>query len=148
MKATTKIFIPMLAFLVYGSGAMAYESTEQAIRRQAPKGITSAFYECIERAESDNVALASCQSVEKKRQDERLNVAYTSLLSKLHRSSKENLIRAERAWLELHSSSKLFESSLYGNEIVTSFEVMQNEISRLCERANMLEKYLSIANDK
>lgn len=148
MKATIKIFIFMLASLVYGSSALAYESTEKAIKRQAPKGITNVFYECVKGSESDDVALAACQSAEKKRQDERLNVAYKSLTSKLHGSSKENLIRAERAWLELHSSSKLFESSLYGNDIVTSFEIMQNEIFRLCERANMLERYLLIANDK
>ncbi|QNH14940.1 hypothetical protein HEP74_00053 [Xanthomonas sp. SS] len=147
MKTATKILVLCLALLVNGQ-ALAYESTAQVIKRQAPKGITNAFYGCIEKAESDNIALAACQSAEKKKQDARLNAAYKSLLSKLRDTSKENLVRAERAWLELHGISEAFESSLYGSESVSSFQVMQNEIFRLCERANTLEGYLSVADDR
>ncbi|WP_115560876.1 lysozyme inhibitor LprI family protein [Xanthomonas arboricola] len=147
MKTAATIFAICLVLFVDGV-ALASESTAQVIKRQAPKGITSAFYECIEEAESDNVALAACQSTEKKRQDTRLNAAYKLLLSKQRDTSKDNLVRAERAWLELHGTSKAFESSLYGSEIVSSFQVMQNEIFRLCERANTLEEYLSVADDR
>lgn len=148
MKTATKMFILSVALLVHGSGALAYESTAQVIKRQAPPGISDAFYGCVEKAESDNIALAACQSAEKMRQDARLNAAYKSLLSKQRGAAKDNLIRAERAWLDLHNTSKTFESSLYGSETVSSFEAMQREISRLCERANVLEEYLSIANDR
>lgn len=148
MKTATKMFILSLAFFAYGSSALAYESTAQVIKRQAPAGISDVFYGCVEKAESDDIALAACQSVEKKRQDARLNAAYKSLLSKQRGTGKDTLIRAERTWLDFHNTSKAFESSLYGSETVSSFEVMQREISRLCERANVLEEYLSIANDR
>jgi len=148
MKTATRIFTLSLALFAYGSGALAYESTAQVIKRQAPKGIGDLFYGCVEKAESDNIALAECQSAEKKRQDARLNAAYKLLLSKQRDTAKDNLVRAERAWLDLHNTSKAFESSLYDSETVGSFQVTQKEIFRLCERANVLEEYLSIANDR
>lgn len=148
MTTATRMFFLSVALFVYGSGALAYESTAQVIKRQAPTGISDVFYGCVEKAESDDVALAACQSAEKKRQDARLNAAYKSLLSKQRGTAKDNLVRAERAWLDLHNTSKTFESSLYGSETVSSFQVMQKEIFRLCERANVLEEYFSIANDR
>jgi uncharacterized protein YecT (DUF1311 family) len=63
-------------------------------------------------------------------------------------TTKDNLIRAERAWLAFHSASSNFESSLYGSETVSSFQVMQKEIFRLSERANVLQEYLSIADHR
>ena len=148
MKTAIRMITLSLVLLVYGSAALASESTAQVIKRQAPAGISNVFYGCVEKAESDNIALAACQSAEKKRQDARLNAAYKSLLSKQRDTAKANLIRAERAWLDFHSTSKTFESSLYGNDAVSSFEVMQKELFRYCERANLLEEYLSIANDQ
>lgn len=147
MKATSRIITLSLAFFMYGSGAQANESTTQVIKRQAPPGITNLFYACVENAGSDGIALAACQSGEKERQDVRLNGAYKALLSTQRDTAKENLIRAERAWLDSHNTSGAFESSLYGSETVSSFQVMQNEIFRLCERANVLEEYLAVAND-
>jgi len=148
MRTATRTFTLGLALVMYASGAQAYESTAQVIKRQAPAGISNVFYGCVEKAESDSIALAECQSAEKKRQDARLNAAYNSLLSKQRGTDKENLIRAERAWLDFHSTSTTFEASLYGSETVSSFQVMQREIFRLCERANVLEAYLLIANDR
>lgn len=77
-----------------------------------------------------------------------MNTAYQALLSKQRGTAKDNLIRAERAWLDFHNATNAFESSLYGSETVSSFQVMQKELFRLCERANFLEEYLSIANDR
>ncbi|MDR6215408.1 lysozyme inhibitor LprI family protein [Paracidovorax wautersii] len=148
MKTATRMFILSFAVLVHGSGALAYESTALVIKRQAPPGISNAFYGCVEKAESDNIALAACQAAEKTRQDARLNTAYKSLLSKQLGTAKDSLIRAERAWLDFHNTSKTFESSLYGSETVSSFQVMQKEIFRLCERANVLEEYLTIEADR
>lgn len=148
MKKATSIITIGLALVMYGPGAQAYESTAQVIKRQAPQGITDLFHDCVEHAGSESIALAACQSSEKKRQDARLNTAYKALLSKQRGTAKDNLIRAERAWLAFHSDSNAFESSLYGSETVSSFQVMQKELYRLCERANVLEEYLSIANDR
>lgn len=142
------MFIFILFLSLYGAGALAYEGTAQSIKRQAPTGISNMFYGCIEKAESDDIALAACQSAEANRQDTRLNAAYKSLLSKQRGTAKDNLIRAERAWLDFHNTSKTFDSSLYGSETVSSFQVMQNELFRLCERSNILQEYLSIESDK
>lgn len=148
MKNYTGIITIGLALAMYGSGAQAYESTTEVIKRQAPAGITDLFYSCVDSAGSESIALAACQSAEKKRQDARLNAAYKALLSKQNGTAKDNLIRAERAWLDLHNASNAFESSLYGSETVSSFQVMQKELLRLSERANVLEEYLSIADDQ
>ncbi|MEG0183402.1 MAG: lysozyme inhibitor LprI family protein [Stenotrophomonas sp.] len=148
MKKAARFFTLSLALAMFGSTAQAYESTAQVIKRQAPAGITTGFYGCIEDAGSDSIALAACQSAEKERQDARLNAAYKALLSTQRGTGKDTLVRAERAWLDFHSSSNAFESSLYGSETVSSFQVMQNEIFRLCERANALEAYLPIAKDQ
>jgi uncharacterized protein YecT (DUF1311 family) len=148
MKQATGIITIGLALVMYVPGAQAYESTTDVIKRQAPAGITDLFYSCVESAGSESIALAACQSAEKKRQDARLNAAYKALLGKQNGTAKDNLIRAERAWLAFHSASNAFESSLYGSETVSSFQVVQREIFRLSERANVLEEYLSIANDR
>lgn len=145
---TIKTLAITLALLVYGTGALAADSTSQVIKRQAPKGITTAFYACIDKAGSDTVGAGACLSAEKKTQDTRLNTTYKALLGKLNGKAKDGLVNAERAWLEFHNKSGDFEVALYGDETVADLQVTQNEIFRLCERANALDKYLSIANDQ
>jgi len=56
--------------------------------------------------------------------------------------------KAERAWLEFHNRNGDFEASLYGDEPVADLQVTQNEIFRIAERADALDKYLTIANDQ
>lgn len=145
---TVRTLALTVALLVYGTMAVAADSTSQVIKRDAPKGITNTFYTCIDRASSDTVALGTCLSAEKKTQDTRLNTTYKALLGKLHGKAKDGLVSAERAWLAFHNKSVDFEVSLYGDETVADFQVIQNEIFRLCERADALDKYLSIANDQ
>lgn len=144
---TTKMLAIGLALLSYGAAAVAADSTSQAIKHQAPNGITAAFYTCIDKAGSDTVATSACLSAEKKTQDSRLNTAYKTLLGKLNGKAKDGLVSAERAWLDFHNKSGDFEAALYGDETVADLQVTQNEMFRLCERANMLDRYLSIAND-
>ncbi|WP_266172184.1 lysozyme inhibitor LprI family protein [Dyella subtropica] len=136
------------ALLGYGAGAIAAESTSQVIKHQAPRGITTTFYACIDKAGSDTVATGACLSAEKQTQDTRLNTAYKALLAKLKDKAKDELIAAERAWLDFHHKNGDFEATLYGDASVADLQVTQNEIFGLCERANALEKYLSIANDQ
>lgn len=144
---TTKMLAIGLVLLSYGAAAVAADSTSQAIKRQAPNGITAAFYTCIDKAGSDTVATSACLSAEKKAQDSRLNTAYKTLLGKLNGKAKDGLVSAERAWLDFHNKNGDFEAALYGDETVADLQVTQNEMFRLCERANMLDRYLSIAND-
>lgn len=145
---TIKTLVITLALLSYGAGAAAADSTSQVIKRQAPAGINASFYTCIDKAGSDTVATSTCLSAEKKAQDSRLNTTYKALLAKLNGKAKDGLVNAERAWLDFHNKSGDFEATLYGDETVADLQVTQNEIFRLCERANALSKYLSIANDQ
>jgi uncharacterized protein YecT (DUF1311 family) len=136
------------ALLVTGTSAFAADSTSQVIKRQAPKSITATFYNCVDKAGSDATAQGACINAEKKVQDTRLNTAYKALTAKLTGNAKTNLLNAERAWLEFHNKNGDFEASLYGDMPVADLQVTQNETFRIAERADALEKYLTIANDQ
>jgi uncharacterized protein YecT (DUF1311 family) len=148
MMRTAHILAITLALLVTGRSAFAADSTSQVIKRQAPKGITASFYTCVDKAGSDTTAQGACLSAEKKTQDTRLNTTYKALTAKLTGKAKDNLLTSERAWLEYHNKNGDFEASLYGDEPVADLQVTQNEIFRLAERADALDKYLTIANDQ
>jgi uncharacterized protein YecT (DUF1311 family) len=137
-----------LALLITGSSALAAGSTSQVIRRQAPRSITASFYTCVDKAGSDTTAQGACLTAEKRTQDARLNTTYKALNAKLTGNAKANLLTSERAWLEFHNRNGDFEASLYGDEPVADLQVTQNEIFRIAERADALEKYLTIANDQ
>ena len=137
-----------IALLSYGVAAGAAESTTELIRRDAPKGITETFYACIDKADYDTIAVAACLSAEEDVQDARLNRTYKALLAKLDTKAKGQLVGSERAWLAFHGKTSGLESTIYGNEIVANLEVSQREVFRLCERANTLDDYLSLVNDK
>jgi uncharacterized protein YecT (DUF1311 family) len=124
------------------------EKTSDVIRRDAPKGISEAFYACIDKADSSHIEEAACLSAEEGLQDSRLNRVYQALLAKLEDKAKEQLVNSERAWLAFHGKTSRHESTLYGTEIIGNLQVSQNDIFRLCERANTLEVYLSLVNDQ
>ena len=136
-----------VALFAYGTAAVAADSTSQVIRRDAPKGITTTFFTCIDKAGSDTVALGGCLSAEKTKQDTRLNATYKTLLGKLNGKAKDGLVSAQQEWLAFHNKTGDFEVLLYGNETVDDLQLTQNEIFQLCERANTLDKYLAVAND-
>jgi len=136
------------ALLVAGSNAFAADSTSQVIKRQAPKGITASFYACVDKAGSDTTAQGTCLTAEKKAQDTRLNTTYKALTAKLTGKAKDNLLASQRAWLEFRNKNGDFEATLYGDEPVADLQVTQNDIFRLAERADALDKYLTIANDQ
>jgi uncharacterized protein YecT (DUF1311 family) len=146
MKTSGMLAITFV-LLAYGSAAVAADTTGQMIRTDAPKGITTAFFTCIDKAGSDTVALGGCLSAEKTNQDTRLNATYKTLLGKLNGKAKDALVSAQREWLALHNKSGDFEVLLYGNETVADLQITQNEIFQLCDRANTLDKYLAVAND-
>ncbi|GGY17753.1 hypothetical protein GCM10008098_06860 [Rhodanobacter panaciterrae] len=132
--------------LLCSAHAKDTSSTSQVIQRDAPKGITTTFYTCIDKAGSDTVALGACLSAEKTTKDSRLNSTYKTLLGKLNDKAKDKLIIAERTWLKLQGENGAFEDSLYGDEIIDNLDVTQSEIFSICERANTLNRYLSIAS--
>jgi uncharacterized protein YecT (DUF1311 family) len=133
------------ALVAYGAAAVAAESTSDLIRRDAPKGITEAFYSCIDKADSADLEEADCLSQEREAQDRRLNVVYKALLSKLDKQQKEKLVQAERAWIKLQDDTGEFEDTLYGREIIDNLQLEENEIFAICKRANELDEYLAVA---
>lgn len=143
---TVRTLAIALTLLAYGAVAVASDSRSQAIQSHAPKGITTAFYACVDKADSDTVAIAACLTDEQTRQDNRLNATYKALLGKLAPKAKDALIRSEREWLKFQEANGEFENSLYGNEIIDNLQLTQNEMFRLCERANALGTYLIVAN--
>lgn len=138
--------LALSALLAYSAAAHA-ASTGDIIKQQAPKGITSTFYACVDQAGSDTIALGACLSAERKTQDARLNRAYRTLLGSLHGNAKDRLVTAERAWLDLQKKNGDFDAALYGDASVADLQVTQNEMFRLCERADWLEKYAVVAKD-
>jgi len=134
------------ALLAYGTASLAADTLSQRIQRHAPRGITAAFYSCIDQADSNAIGSGACLSAEKTRQDHRLNTTYQALLGKLDPKAKSALVIAEREWLKSQDATGRFEDALYGEESVANLEVSQNEIFRICERANALAMYLSVAS--
>jgi uncharacterized protein YecT (DUF1311 family) len=135
-----------LATLAYSLAAVAADSRSQIIKSHAPNGITTAFYTCVDKADSDTVAIAACLSAEQTRQDNRLNTTYKALLGKLTPKAKDALVRAEREWLKFQEANGQFENSIYGDESVANLQLTQNEMFRICERANAMDTYLIVAN--
>jgi len=80
--------------LLCSTHAKDTDTTSQVIQRDGPKGITTTFYTCIDKAGSDTVALGACLSAEKTTQDSRLNSTYKTLLGKLNDQVKDKLIIA------------------------------------------------------
>lgn len=122
--------------------------SSQDIKIRSPAGITSAFFSCVDKAGSDNIAIAACISKEKKYQDARLNQTYKALLSLLDRKAKDGLMEAERAWLALKSKDENFEALIYGDEQIDNLQQGESEVFRICERANVLDGYLDLAKNK
>jgi uncharacterized protein YecT (DUF1311 family) len=136
-----------LAFflLAHCAAVGATESASARVRRDAPKGITEAFYACIDKADS-NMEEAFCLSQERGRQDHRLNATYQALLGKLSANQKQNLVEAERAWLKFQDTTARFQGELYGNDLVDNLQIAQNEAFAICKRADELGEYLTVAS--
>ncbi len=120
-------------------------SNSPDIRKDAPKGVSEAFYTCIDKAGQNLTIAGFCITKEKKAQDARLNKVYKELIAALKPNSKDSLIAAERAWLDSTNKDGTFEATIYSSEQVDDLEQSQNDMFRLCERANLLEKYLKLA---
>jgi len=124
----------------------AIKTTSQIIKETAPKGITAAFYKCVDEPMHNSERLV-CVDAERQRQDARLNTAYKALLLKLNDNAKQALIKSERSWLAFHEESYAFEDMIYAEDYTArGIEILQGQIFRLCERANVLEQYLGVVN--
>jgi uncharacterized protein YecT (DUF1311 family) len=123
------------------------ESTSQVIRKTAPKGISESFYTCIDKASSSTIDEASCLASEKSSQDARLNKNYKKLLGALRGDAKTALVASEKAWLDSRSKDGALESLLYGaGPQIDNLQLEQNDIFKLCTRANVLENYQDVVD--
>lgn len=146
MASTRNIAIAAIV-LSLSAPALAADRTSDVIRQHAPKGISTTFYACVDQS-NGTVAQAACLSAEKAFQDARLNKAYKALTGHLRDQKKSALLAAQRAWLDFRTKSGDVESHLYGDEPVAGLTIEQNDIFRLCDRANTLESYLAIVRDR
>lgn len=144
-----RIRTTLIAFALFtcACAAGAVERPSDAIRRDAPKGLTETFYACTDEAKFSDIDKAYCLSQERERQDTRLNRTYQALLHKLNGAQKKDVIEAERAWLKWQDKTSAVEGALYGSEPIGNLEVTENEIFAICRQANRLEEYLALASE-
>ena len=90
----SKMLVFVITLASYATGASArtseVESTSQVIKHHAPKGITAAFYRCIDESNDDTFAASACLTDEQTRQDKRLNATYKALLGMLKPEEKKS----------------------------------------------------------
>jgi len=132
-----------VALLAHSAGAFAAESLANGVKRRAPQGISTKLYACVDKAPDNPDAIGACLSAEKAAQDERLNRAYQTLSSKLNGKAKDALARSEQAWQDFHTRTAALEAAIYGTDKLDDLQRLENEVFRLSERANALDKYLA-----
>ena len=132
-----------VALLAHSAGAFAAESLANGIKRRAPQGISTKLYACVDKAPDNADAIDACLSTEKTAQDERLDRSYKTLLSRLNGKPKEALVSSEQAWQDFHTKAAALETAIYGKDKRDDLQRLENEVFRLSERANALDKYLA-----
>lgn len=146
MKGLRLVVVALILSSTLGASAASAESRSQSLRSHAPKGITETFYACLDKADSHLIDAAYCLTEEHTRQDKRLNADYKKLLGKLKPEARQALVHDERAWLKLQETTGRFESYAYGSEMVDNLQLSQNELFRICQRADTLEDYLFVVD--
>lgn len=132
-----------VVLLAHSAGAFAAESLANGIKRRAPQGISTKLYGCVDKAPDNADAIDACLSTEKAAQDERLDRSYKTLLSRLNGKPKEALVSSEQAWQDFHIKTAALETAIYGKDKRDDLQRLENEVFRLSERANALDKYLA-----
>lgn len=132
-----------VALLAHSTGAFAAESLANGVKRRAPQGISTKLYACVDKAPDNPDAIGACLSAEKTAQDERLDHSYKTLLSKLTGKAKDALASSEQAWQDFHTRTAALETAIYGKDKLDDLQRLENEVFRLSERANALDKYLA-----
>lgn len=145
LKTLKTLTLPVaLALLAHSAGASAAQTLANGIKRRAPQGISTKLYACVDKAGDSPDAIGTCLSAEKAAQDDRLNATYKTLLGKLSGQAKDALVDSQQAWQDFHAKTAALESGLYGKGTLNDLQRLENEIFRLSERANALDKYLAV----
>lgn len=121
--------------------------TDDALRENAPRGITETFFACANRADTDLAAQSGCVSEEKKVQDARLNKAYLALMKNLEADKRADMKAAERSWIDFNDRSYRVELAIHGVDKTADIETATSELYRYCERANELQKLAFFVGD-
>jgi uncharacterized protein YecT (DUF1311 family) len=113
---------------------------------RAPKGLTAEFAACMQRAGSQQIPGAECLTAERRRQDARLNSVYKQLIGTLKGERRDQIVEAQRAWLQLQQKDGAFEASVF-DELgpMGNLQSVEYEALSISERADRLEKYLRLA---
>lgn len=108
------------------------------------KGTMSAYLDCKAGAQGA-IEMSDCITVERDRQDARLNAIYKELTNLLQGDRRTRLVEAQRAWLQLQSKDDAFESSVFDDlGQPGNLQASEREIDRIRSRANQLEQYLEL----
>jgi uncharacterized protein YecT (DUF1311 family) len=142
MNAIKWIVLSIGLLVTTGAASGSESRTAQALRHSAPKGISEAFFGCVDKAGLDQSSIGACIKSERQRQDARLNKAYGQLMGKLDEKTKTSVKAAERAWLDFNDKSVTAETDIGGTNKVANVDVANAELFRYCERANTLEDYI------
>lgn len=122
-------------------------STHESLGKIAPPGINKSFYSCLDKTSGSVTDNALCIMNEKDNQNARLNKAYKKLLASSKGEAQNRAIASEKAWEISRARDSSFEDQLYDKDSqIADLEKEKNDIFRLCERANVIDRYLAIAN--
>ena len=126
-------------------------SLAERIKVGAPKGITKAFFACVDEADKklDSLALALCETDEKEIQKNRMDSLYKLTLSKVNAQDRETLTIIQKSWLEFYRETGKMDDVFFNADGGDgNFDVALREIYRICERANDLGLYLRLAKSE
>ncbi|MGO1069332.1 lysozyme inhibitor LprI family protein [Lysobacter sp. CA199] len=113
---------------------------------RAPKGLTAEFAACMRRAGTQQIPGAECLTAERRRQDARLNRVYKELIGTLKGERRDQVVDAQRTWVQLQQKDGAFEDSIF-EELgsMGNLQSVEYEALSISERADRLEKYLRLA---
>ncbi|MEH6415473.1 lysozyme inhibitor LprI family protein [Pseudomonas sp. CGJS7] len=113
---------------------------------RAPKGLSAEFAACMQRAGSQTIASAECLTAERSRQDARLNKVYKQLIGTLQGERRNQIVEAQRVWVQLQQKDGAFEASVF-DELgpLGNLQSVESEALSISERADRLETYLELA---
>jgi len=128
------------------AGVSANAPAPRADAPAAPKGLSATFAACMDRAGSQQIPRAECLSAERARQDARLNRVYQELVGSLQSPRREQIVEAQRAWLQLQQKDGAFEMSVFEPlGTMGDLQSVESEALSISERADRLEKYLELS---
>ncbi|BAV97059.1 lysozyme inhibitor LprI family protein [Lysobacter enzymogenes] len=128
------------------ANAPANAPAPRADEPATPKGLSATFAACMDRAGSQQIPRAECLSAERARQDARLNRVYKELIGSLQSPRREQIVEAQRAWLQLQQKDGAFETSVFEPlGTMGDLQSVESEALSISERADRLEKYLELS---